>query len=57
MQINLPEKFKKWCDYNKELFDYILKQNAPENIKKEFEQFKQDELFQKYKFAIQKLKK
>jgi hypothetical protein len=46
MQADLPSQFKKWIDYN--AVELTLKDDTPEYIKKEFEEWLKD--FKKIKF-------
>lgn len=49
MHIALPENLKEWCFYDVNTFSYQLKEGAPENIKKEFKEYKNKSGIQVYK--------
>lgn len=40
MQITLPEELKEWCYYDVKSFSWQLKKNAPEDIRKKFQEYK-----------------
>ena len=44
MQIVLPDELKKWCYYDVKKFSYQIQENAPEDIKKRFEEYKERSL-------------
>ena len=37
--MDIPEKIKKWLIYDENNFKYVVKENAPEEIKKDYEEF------------------
>ena len=44
MQRKLPKELEEWVYYDETKFKYILKENAPEDIKKKFEEHEQEDL-------------
>ncbi len=40
MRNKIPNELKKWCNYDVNTFSYQLKENAPDNIKEQFQKYK-----------------
>lgn len=48
MQIVLPDELKEWCYYDVKRFTWVLKDNAPKEIVKKFQEHKEKSL-ERYK--------